>query len=487
MQRIRRFLRSLTARMVLTHILVAILTSIVATLILALAFTWLNRGISASDYRGLAVNIAVSWLFGGEDGHPNPTNSPFPDGFTLLVDNNDRVVHSQGDTTCRKGMALADCGTELIDLPVGERLYQQDGERWAEVVLPFSRGEEMGLDGMYIIARRGPPGSEPSLILGETLIYGTGRFILVFAGAMAVLSAPMALILSLLISTPQTRRLSRIAQTSRRFSEGDLQARVQDRRQDEVGKLAQQFDDMATALEQNIHALRDLAQANAELAQQAEQSAIQAERVRLSRDLHDAIAQRLFSLSVSTSTLPDVIQTDQEKGIQQARIIAGLAEHTLLDLRALLVELRPTNLMQRGLADAMHTLCSEWQSAHRIQVECSLMLTGKHLPSTVEDTLYRVTQEALSNVAKHAHATAVDVSLVEGQKQIILSISDSGRGFEVPEVTAEGHFGLNTMRERARAIGGSLTIESVPGRGTTILMVLPLERTVMVSTSLQEA
>jgi len=324
--------------------------------------------------------------------------------------------------------------------------------------------------------RRGPPSVEPALFLDETVIYGTASFMGVVGGAMAVLSVPVALVLALLLARPQTRRLSKIAQISRSFAGGALDERVQDKSQDDVGKLARQFDDMADALEQNIYALRDLAQRNADLAQQAEQAAIQSERVRLSRDLHDAIAQRLFSLSVSTSTLPEMIQTNQEKGIQQARIIASLAEQTLLDLRALLVELRPTNLIQRGLSDALHTLCHEWQITHHIPVECSLMLSGRHIPSAVEDTIYRVTQEALNNVAKHAQAESVHVSLVEGQKQITFSVSDSGRGFLVPVTAGNGKFGLNTMQERARAVGGHLTIESDAGRGTTVQMILPLER-----------
>src|SRR6185436_15433223 len=107
---------------------------------------------------------------------------------------------------------------------------------------------------------------------------------------------------------PLGRRLSTLTQASRRFAAGEFSVRVRDRNRDEVGELGRQFDDMAGVLEQNVGVLRDMVQRNAELAQQAEQVAIQAERVRLSRDLHDAIAQRLFSLSVSTATLPDLIQ-----------------------------------------------------------------------------------------------------------------------------------------------------------------------------------
>jgi signal transduction histidine kinase len=293
---------------------------------------------------------------------------------------------------------------------------------------------------------------------------------------MAVFATPVVLILGILLIRPQIRRLSKIAAVSNHFADGNLNARVNDAHADEVGGLARQFDDMADALANNIHALRDLAARNAELAQEAEQAAIQTERVRLSRDLHDAIAQRLFSLSVSTSTLPDVIQQDSEKGVEQAKIIASIAEQTLLDLRALLLELRPTGLVQQDFPQALRTLCSEWQTINHISVECSLMLTGKYIPALVEDMIYRVAQEALSNVAKHAKASCVNLSLVEGQRQITLSITDNGTGFDPAGANGTGKFGLLTMRERAGALGGSVSIESDTARGTTLKLVVPIER-----------
>jgi NarL family two-component system sensor histidine kinase LiaS len=302
---------------------------------------------------------------------------------------------------------------------------------------------------------------------------------LVVSMAMAILAIPVGLVLTWLIVRPTMRRLSRLTQVSRQFATGDFEVRVGDHTQDEVGRLAQQFDDMADALEQNFGVLRDLAQRNAELARQAEESAIQAERHRISRDLHDAIAQRLFSLSVSTSTLPDLIQRDQEQGVQQARTIATLAEQTLLDLRALLVDLRPSNIIQHGLADALQALCDEWGKTHRVRIDCSIVLGGGYIPAGIEDVIYRVAQESISNVIKHAHATAIDMSLVKGQRQITLSVTDNGAGFDPENASDEGHFGLMSMHERARSVGGTITIESETARGTTLRLVLPLETDVI--------
>jgi signal transduction histidine kinase len=180
----------------------------------------------------------------------------------------------------------------------------------------------------------------------------------------------------------------------------------------------------------------------------------------------------LFSLSVSASTLPSLIERDQQGGVEQARAIAGLAEHTLLDLRSLLLELRPSSLLQQGLSEALRSLCTE----SGVEAECSLILTGHYVPAPIEDIVYRIAQEAISNVNKHAEASSVTISLVEGKRKLTMSVSDDGSGFDPEHVKGSGKFGLMSMRERANSVGGELTIESDPTRGTTIQVILPLER-----------
>jgi signal transduction histidine kinase len=461
--------RSFASRILFSYILVAILGSVIGGLLLAGLFAYMQHQVSASDYRAFIAHIVAEWQLGAPDGQPNPEGIGYPAGFTLIASPDNQVVFTQGDTPCRAGMFLSACAPEWVGHPPEERFFDQGSERWTEIVLTIASGET-------VIAQRGPAGFEPSFIVGSFYIYGTIPFTLTIAVAMAVFATPVALALGLLLIRPSIRRLSKIAAVSNRFADGELSARVSDSHPDEVGGLARQFDDMADALSSNIQALRDLAARNAELAQQAEQAAIQTERVRLSRDLHDAIAQRLFSLSVSTSTLPDIIQQDREKGVEQAKIIASIAEQTLLDLRALLLELRPTGLVQQDFPQALRTLCSEWQSINHIPVDCSMMLTGRHIPALVEDMIYRVAQEALSNVAKHAKATCVNLSLVEGQRQITLSITDNGTGFDPAAANSTGKFGLLTMRERAGALGGSVAIESDTARGTTLKLVVPIER-----------
>lgn len=471
MERTRKILRSFTTRMVASHILVAAVTAIIVAAAQA-TLIWKSvddaRAGEPNTYGYISSLYAKDWLIGHPSGRQNQELADPADGFTLVVSENDRVLWTQGATDCKDYLRLETCAPDLFAM--GERKnvvdrFEKDGETWTNSVFETITGHR-------IYMQRGPLDLSPSLIINKDIqIHGYEEFIAYGIFSIAVPAIPIALIIASLLVRPQLRRLSTIADVSRRFSNGELQVRVNDRRQDEVGNLAQQFNDMADGLEQNIYTLRDLVQRNADLAQQAEEAAIQAERVRLSRDLHDAIAQRLFSLSVSASTLPNMIQKDQQKGVIQASAIAELAETTLLDLRSLLLELRPSSLLQRGLPEALRSLCDE----STVEAECSLILTGHYIPAPIEDILYRIAQEALNNANKHAEASSVSVSVVEGKRQLTMSISDDGKGFD-PAVRGNGKFGLMSMRERANSVGGELTIETNPTRGTTVQIVLPIER-----------
>lgn len=470
MHKMRRILRSFTTRMVVSHIMVAAVTALIVAVAQA-TIIWQSvehKREETDTYGWISALYAKDWLIGAPDGRPNQQRVDPADGSTLVVGSNGRVVWTQGDTDCRPYVSLAVCAPDLAAMTLNRNSVEQferDGETWTNSMFRTVTDHR-------IYMQRGPLELEPGMIIGEFQIYGYEEFIGFGILSIALPAIPIALIMAWLLARPQLRRLSTITEISRRFSDGDLRARVNENRQDEVGRLAQQFDDMADGLEQNIYALRDLAQRNADLAQQAEEAAIHAERVRISRDLHDAIAQRLFSLSVSASTLPDLIARDQDGGVEQAKAIAGLAEHTLLDLRSLLLELRPTTVLQKGLSEALRSLCTE----SAVEAECSLILTGHYIPAPIEDIVYRIAQEALSNANKHAAASSVTVSLVEGKRKLTMSVSDDGMGFDPTAVKGSGKFGLMSMRERANLVGGELAIESNPTRGTTIQLILPLER-----------
>jgi len=461
----QRLTGRLTFRLFVSHVAVAVSTGICLTILMFGLIWYATQNPPIELYQVVGLNYGMMWLTGMPDGQPSHPDIDVMPGWTLIVSPDDKIVWGRGDTTCRAGTAAADC-SELLQRTGEMGLFERDGALLAAVEIPLVTGQK-------IIMKRGQIIAEPHLIYGDFVLTGYTQLLWFEIISRGVMAVPIALLLAWLFVRPQVKRLSVITQASRRFAQGDLGARAHDHREDEVGRLGQQFDDMADALTQNIHTLQDLAQRNTELALQAEQSAIKAERARISRDLHDAIAQRLFSLSVSTTALPGIITQNAERGVQQAKLIAEMAEQTLLDLRALLVEMRPSNIPQHGLAESLKLLFRQWQSLNHIRIEPALMLTGRHIPAAVEDAVYQITQEALSNVARHAQASMVELSLVEGKHQLVLSISDNGRGFDPDSQPQSAKFGLMSMRERAQMFGGRIGIESHQG-GTTIEVFLPL-------------
>ncbi len=463
---VKRLLGQLAFRLFVSHVVVAVLTGAGVTMFLL----WLTRDTGQKPtievYRSVAVDYTRMWLTGVPDGQPTDRRIDPMIGWTLILSPEEQVRWSRGETDCRAGMAVTAC-VDVAQLPPDDTFFEQDGEQWAFVRVPLANGDQVWM-------RRGPVIAEPILIYGDVHIAGYTAMLTFEVLSRALVALPIALLLAWMITRPQVKRLYAITQMSRRYADGDLSARIQDTRDDEVGRLALQFDAMADALAQNIEVLQSLAQSNADLALQAEQAAIRAERHRISRDLHDAIAQRLFSLSVSTKALPSLISQNIERGVQQAQVIADIAEQTLLDLRALLVELRPSSLLQQGLADSLRRMFQQWESLQRVRVDAALMFTGRHLPAPIEDAVYQIVQEALSNIAQHATASLVEISLVEGKNQLTLSISDNGQGFDPQFQPHKSHFGLVSMRERSAMFGGTFSVESMAGRGTTLQVILPL-------------
>jgi two-component system, NarL family, sensor histidine kinase LiaS len=463
-------MRSFNAQLLGSHLLVALLTSISLLLLIFVVAVIRPERFTLDQLRNETEHTVADWQRSAAAEGAGSRPIPGQKSFVVIVTADGMVRYHRGATPCQVGMALAACAPALLQQPAGERYRQIDGQRTAEVVLPL-------IDGARAIGQTQPNWLDDSTIqfdLGGAQVRGLGPSLLAISLLTAVVAIPPALLLTWLIAGPLARRLRAITRTSQRFANGDLEARIGDRHADEVGMLAQQFDDMAGTLTQSIVTLRDLAQQNSELARQVETTAIAAERLRLARDLHDDIAQQLFSLSAQAAALPEQLGRDPALGAKQANAVAALADQTLLDLRAILVDLRPSQVLQRGLAEALQELCQRWQAAHSIPVERAIVLGGRYLPSGVADGIYRVAQESLSNVAKHAQAHAVFVSVVEGQRQITLSVTDDGHGFDPAHVAGGGHFGLVSMQERAGALGGTLVIERDTHQGTTVRLTVPL-------------
>ena len=212
-----------------------------------------------------------------------------------------------------------------------------------------------------------------------------------------------------------------------------------------------------------------LAIENAQLRVRAALAAVAAERSRLARDLHDSVTQTLFSASLIAEVLPRLWERNPAEGRRRLEELRQLTRGALAEMRALLIELRPAALTEAPLAELLNHLAEAVTGRARVPVTVSIKGECKLVPET-RVALYRIAQEALNNVAKHARASQAVLDLVCGPDGYRLVVSDDGRGFDTTAISAE-HLGLDIMRERSDALDATLTIDSHPGQGTHVCVV----------------
>ena len=200
------------------------------------------------------------------------------------------------------------------------------------------------------------------------------------------------------------------------------------------------------------------------------------ERHRIARDLHDHFGQQLtvLRLALERAQLARVDAAQTSADIERA---LDLTAQIGRDLDFLAWELRPTALDEMGLAAALPRFVTEWSVHAGIAAEFrSGGFEQGQLPRDAEVAFYRVAQEALNNVLKHAHATRVDIVLAAGDDHVVLVIEDDGVGFDLSDgIAANAGFGLAGMRERAALVGASLEIEATPGKGTAVFLRRPIQ------------
>ncbi len=208
--------------------------------------------------------------------------------------------------------------------------------------------------------------------------------------------------------------------------------------------------------------------ANAELNRNAQALAVLEERQRLAQNLHDAVNQSLFSAGLIADVLPRLWDRDQDEARKSLDDLRRLTRAAQAEMRALLAELRPSALTDTDLGDLFHLLANALSGRINIPVKVNVA-KDVILPAETQVAFYRICQEVLNNVAKHAKASQVDIDLVHEGSAIELRIRDDGMGFN-PEETFAGHYGLSMMRERAEAVGAQLSITSQTGHGTEFIL-----------------
>lgn len=204
---------------------------------------------------------------------------------------------------------------------------------------------------------------------------------------------------------------------------------------------------------------------------ESKQDILEGERHRIARELHDSVSQQLFATMMLLATLTEGDSLDQEIVQGQLQRIEEIVNEAQIEMRALLLHLRPVKLEQQSLKDGIIGLLKELSS--KVNIEISWQVEDIHLRPGNEDDLFRIVQEILSNTLRHARAKCLEVYLKDLSSQIFLRMTDNGVGFDPSHTKNKGNYGLQNVRERVEGMGGKLSIVSFKGKGTTIDIRIP--------------
>ena len=212
---------------------------------------------------------------------------------------------------------------------------------------------------------------------------------------------------------------------------------------------------------------------NAQLYEQAQRVAVVEERQRLARELHDSVTQTIFSMTLTTEAIHQLLERDPTRLPSQLDRLQELSKSALAEMRSLIFELRPTAASEVGLVPALqkHILTLEKQN----NLSITLDVVGEpDITGDQSKRLFRVIQEALNNVVKHAQVDKASVTLRFEDELTSINIVDQGQGFNPETVdTNQARMGLSSMRERVDMLGGTLSIDSQPGKGTSVKVLIP--------------
>jgi len=278
---------------------------------------------------------------------------------------------------------------------------------------------------------------------------------------------PIGLLFGWIATRGLVERVQRLVVATGKFAGGDYSQRVLSGHHDEIGQLEQQFNRMAEQLVENVARRQQLAEQNARME----------ERTRIMRELHDAVSQDLFSLRMLADGMQEATRTGSSSANLRPQIaqLEQTADSMTREMRALLLELRPTELEHLGLAGALRKLAQAYSA--RLGVTVTTDVRPVALSATSEHTLLRIAQEALANAARHSAASLISLSLMSDGHWVTLTITDNGAGF-IFQDGRDGHgLGLRIMRERVEELHGTVDVTTAPGQGTSIVANLPQEGT----------
>jgi len=279
-----------------------------------------------------------------------------------------------------------------------------------------------------------------------------GRSLLIFLFAIGIIGA----IFGAFFAHSLSARFKRLSTTIDGWSEGDFSKFIDDTTGDEISQFAQRLNNMAKQLQDLLRRRQDMA--------------VSEERNRLARDLHDSAKQQALAASFQLGTALTLYDREPQTAKKHLLEADSLVDNVRNELTNLVDELRPQTIDGQDFSEIMNEYIIDW--SQRCGIESNINIEGNTEPSPeIKETLFRIVQEALANVARHSSASSVVITVKYGADAVTMIVKDNGRGFEIH--TPHSGLGLSSMRERAEVLGGTFAIESEPEQGTQITVTLP--------------
>ncbi|HEX6477718.1 MAG TPA: histidine kinase [Ktedonobacteraceae bacterium] len=478
LKRFTRPFRQLRGKLTLSYMLTSVVTFLLMELIFIAVVLWfVNFNISSiilDDLKKEAPQAATYFIHGSAD-RQELTSGLNVIGTTLPNLGPPGQSHSLTSLTVvdTQGQTIASIGTHPFpsNTPIYAQLSPQSRAN-LHMVLNDEKGttsqvyEEADGTLLAIAPIVGQAGNLQGALVMKTvkpdifqLISDFLYLILVTGSIVTIIAAISGSIFGYLSARGLTRRLKRLSVAAEMWGRGNFSALTHDASVDELGQTSRQLNRMAEQLQNLLQARQKLATLE--------------ERNRLARDLHDSVKQQVFAISMQIGATKVLLKRDGNAAEARLNEAEKLVRQAQQELTSLIRELRPVALEGKGLVVALHELATDW--TNQTNIVATLRVEGvdgtagtQTLPLTIEEALFRVAQEALSNVARHSNATLVQMILTVGDDSVTLSVADNGKGFDTAHQGRLG-VGLLSMQERMKALGGNIEIESTPGKGARIV------------------
>jgi NarL family two-component system sensor histidine kinase LiaS len=492
------------------------LTSVVTFLLLELLFigviltavSFNISDIAVGSLKHVAAQISPYFIHGSPDSeeltaalkiiYPNLSNQGPFNGYPIFL----AVVDTQGKTLAFVGTHPVASNTSLQERlspqsSVNLQTVLSDGKGTTSKIYSEKDGTVVGIAPIVGQDNQLVGALVVKIVQPNLFVWVSGFLPLVLftVAVIPIIAAIAGSVFGYLAARSITRRLKRLSDAADRWGHGDFTAQARDTSEDEIGQVARQLNSMAEQLQNFLEARQKLATLE--------------ERNRLARDLHDSVKQQIFAVSMQIGATKVLLRRDVDAAEGRLNDAEKLVHQAQQELTSLIRELRPLALEGKGLAAALRELATEWAQQTNIVANVRVEGSQRHpqvqghpqgvplqypaqghpqgvplqypsvegsqetqraltLPLNVEEALFRVAQEALANVSRHSKATLVQMMLTITDEMVTLSVVDNGQGFDT---TRQGYLGVGllSMRERMKALGGDVQVESTPGKGTRVV------------------